>query len=223
MSATCCKVETKFTKGLFTGVGRKVPDTIWLVAPSQFVSGIRDKLGGMQLKVWSRLSQHVMAEGEIRSTKVTPSAGSGSTGSRLASGCLPLYCKFKTVPKGFRNIEQLFALTKAEIAERDSQHSKLKMKFSGGSAFPPTPSPCSRPNLFHSCFHVNRSNCHCVGILHSINKAHRPSFKRSVSQRSPSAQITQRLWPSNWYFHPLSCPSRTKTVESVQRGPANVC
>lgn len=84
---------------LFTGVSGVVPDSIWLSAPSQFVSGVGVGLGGMQLKVWSRLSQRVMAESEARATEVTPPVERGRTGSTLASLWLPLYCKFERLPE----------------------------------------------------------------------------------------------------------------------------
>lgn len=35
----------------------------------------------------------------MRSTEVTPSVKRGQTGSTLASVCLSLYCKFKTLPE----------------------------------------------------------------------------------------------------------------------------
>lgn len=202
----------------------------------------------------------------MRSTEITPSVYRGRAGSTLASGWFPLCCELRTVPKGFRHVQQLLAFRGTSITgllalkafqkcfqgveKLDPIHviksfvfwqtryisisfydcyllviTQIIIKlyisllhnprkvFSPGDSLqkglqvelwrlpPPSNScgahfhmsHCFRTNQFHSCFHVKNFTCHWFGILRGINKSHRPSFKRSVSQRSPSAQITQRL------------------------------
>lgn len=68
------------------------------------------------------------------------------------------------------------------------------------------PSYNNRTHLLQSCFHIKSLTCLCLDTLCSINRVHRPSIWKVRITSSPSAQITERLWPSHWYFTNFRAP-----------------
>lgn len=115
------------------------------------------KLRGMQLKVLSKLSQHVMVQAEMRSTGSTPSVQRGSPEILLPSVCCLVYCNATqhiitiycnldlTLPMPLNNEKKkkkkrkLFRVRLAIISRTDKIHSKIYYFHSVGIRIAATP------------------------------------------------------------------------------------